>query len=140
MVRHRQVQLTQPHQRFEQPFRARYGNWNHVLIVKQGGMAVSEYNPGLLRPTGGEGLHRSRRLASSNQIVRFPRLTRAWSYADQFVTWYRCFIPISLLSGRAIDAMTHLLALPKASRFRIMSIDFANAMVSSKSIAFFVGL
>ena len=72
-------------------------------------MAVSEYSPGLPRPTGGDGVQLSLLLAPSNQIVRLPRLTSDRSYSDQFVTRYRCFDVASPVSGLTLAAIRTLL-------------------------------
>jgi len=73
-------------------------------------MAVSEYSPGLPRPTGGDGVQLSLLLAPSNQIVSLRRLTGERSYADQFVTRCRCFdvaSPVSGLTGAAIQSLPY---------------------------------
>jgi group II intron reverse transcriptase/maturase len=134
MVRCGKVQMAQAHQRIHNPSVARYGNWNRALIVRQVWMAVSEYSPGLPRPTGGAGVQLSLILASSNQIAEgLPRLTSDRSYSDQFVTRYRCFDVASPVSGLTLAAIRALLYCRWAPTQGRMPLYCANAALRAKA-------
>jgi hypothetical protein len=85
-------------------------------------MAVCEYSPGLPRLTDGAGVHCSRILASSNQIVRLPRLTRPGRIPTSSTPGTVASDP-TRIPGFTFFAMTHFLREPKPATPGIMPIS-----------------
>jgi hypothetical protein len=81
------------------PSVCRSGKWKSSRIVRAVSIAQSEYVQGAPRRPDGLAFQA---LIASGEIhrVRSPRLTRAWSYSGQLVTWY-----FALKSGWTLEFM-----------------------------------
>lgn len=87
VIRYRQIQTHQPHQRAPKPFQGAIGQMKDLLVHHNSvWIDQSEYNTGAPRFPVGAANHDCWRASESNQNVMSPRATRARSYSGQLVT------------------------------------------------------